>query len=220
MYKDNAPTISARLYKEPHLVMDIEEVGDKRICAMRGRNPDNPTERVKSENYEQMLELGPVGMANNLTSVSKDNLVLETNGISVENSSAEENDDEIVVVPVRVVRDGEIVVEEIQVSLQCECVGVDGYEDKPRMTLKDLASDNPESLKFIYEIDGELYMIRVRKLTSLETWRLMGFSDEDYYAAAEVNSPTQLYKQAGNSIVKNVLMAIFRQMGIGDNEKT
>lgn len=40
----------------------------------------------------------------------------------------------------------------------------------------------------------------------------MGFSDEDFEKAAKVNSNTQLYKQAGNSIVKDVLMAIFRQM--------
>ena len=53
---------------------------------------------------------------------------------------------------------------------------------------------------------------RIRKLTPRECWRLMGFSDEDFDKAAAVNSNTQLYKQAGNSIVKNVLMAIFKQM--------
>lgn len=53
---------------------------------------------------------------------------------------------------------------------------------------------------------------RIRKLTPLECWRLMGFSDEDFCKAEEVNSNSQLYRQAGNSIVKNVLMAIFGQM--------
>lgn len=53
---------------------------------------------------------------------------------------------------------------------------------------------------------------RIRKLTPLECWRLMGFSDEDFRKAEEVNSNTQLYKQAGNSIVENVLVAIFGQM--------
>lgn len=53
---------------------------------------------------------------------------------------------------------------------------------------------------------------RIRKLTERECWRLMSFSDEDFEKAAAVNSKTQLYKQAGNSIVKNVLMAIFGQM--------
>lgn len=53
---------------------------------------------------------------------------------------------------------------------------------------------------------------RIRKLTPLECWRLMGFTDEDFKKAQKVNSNTQLYKQAGNSIVKQVLMAIFKQM--------
>ncbi len=53
---------------------------------------------------------------------------------------------------------------------------------------------------------------RIRKLTPLECWRLMGFSDDDFFRAAKVNSNSQLYKQAGNSIVKQVLMAIFKQM--------
>lgn len=55
---------------------------------------------------------------------------------------------------------------------------------------------------------------RIRKLTPRECWRLMGFSDEDFDKAQAVNSNSQLYKQAGNSIVKDVLMAIFRQMNI------
>lgn len=53
---------------------------------------------------------------------------------------------------------------------------------------------------------------RIRKLTPKECWRLMGFTDEDFEKAAMVNSNSQLYKQAGNSIVKNVLMAIFNKM--------
>lgn len=53
---------------------------------------------------------------------------------------------------------------------------------------------------------------RIRKLTPLECWRLMDFTDEDFEKAAKVNSNTQLYKQAGNSIVKNVLVAIMGQL--------
>lgn len=51
----------------------------------------------------------------------------------------------------------------------------------------------------------------IRKFTPKECWRLMGFSDEDYEKASKVCSNTQLYKQAGNSIVVNVLMEIFRR---------
>jgi DNA (cytosine-5)-methyltransferase 1 len=49
-------------------------------------------------------------------------------------------------------------------------------------------------------------------LTAKECWRLQGFSDEDFEKAASVNSNTQLYKQAGNSITKDVLMAIFSNL--------
>lgn len=46
---------------------------------------------------------------------------------------------------------------------------------------------------------------RIRKLTPKECWRLMGFDDNDFEKAERVCSNTQLYKQAGNSIVVNVL---------------
>lgn len=54
--------------------------------------------------------------------------------------------------------------------------------------------------------------IRIRKLTPKECWRLMGFDDEAFKRAEAVNSNTQFYKQAGNSIVVDVLMAIFKEM--------
>ena len=40
----------------------------------------------------------------------------------------------------------------------------------------------------------------------------MDFKDADFEKAAEVNSNTQLYKQAGNSIVCNALVAILGQL--------
>lgn len=54
--------------------------------------------------------------------------------------------------------------------------------------------------------------LRIRKLTPKECFRLMGFDDEDFYKAEAVNSNTQLYKQAGNSIVVDVLEAIFTNL--------
>ena len=54
---------------------------------------------------------------------------------------------------------------------------------------------------------------RVRKLTPLECWRLMSFTDEDFYKAKEAGiSNSQLYKQAGNSIVVKVLEGIFENL--------
>ena len=58
--------------------------------------------------------------------------------------------------------------------------------------------------------------LRIRKLTPRECWRLMGFADEDFNKAAQLNSNTQLYKQAGNSIVVSVLEAILTNLLLGD----
>lgn len=54
--------------------------------------------------------------------------------------------------------------------------------------------------------------VRIRKLTPLECFRLMGFNDEDFYKVEKVNSNTQLYKQAGNSIVVDVIEEIYEQL--------
>lgn len=54
---------------------------------------------------------------------------------------------------------------------------------------------------------------RIRKLTPKECWRLMGFSDAHFEKAKAAGvSNTQLYKQAGNSIVTDVLYYIFKEL--------
>ena len=54
--------------------------------------------------------------------------------------------------------------------------------------------------------------IRIRKLTPKECWRLMGFFDDDFAKAEKAVSNSQLYKQAGNSIVVDVLYYIFVEL--------
>jgi DNA (cytosine-5)-methyltransferase 1 len=61
-------------------------------------------------------------------------------------------------------------------------------------------------------ISGTKEDLRIRKLTPKECWRLMGFDDEDFDKASQVNSNAQLYKQAGNSIVVNVLEEILKEL--------
>lgn len=109
---------------------------ESRIVAMRGRNPDNPSDRTTGIPTEQRLEVNMQETSNCLTSVQKDNLLLE----------------------------------------------------KPQY--------------------------RIRKLTPRECGRLMGVSDEDIDKMAAVNSNTQLYKQFGNSIVVDVMSAMFRNLNI------
>ena len=61
---------------------------------------------------------------------------------------------------------------------------------------------------------------RIRKLTPKECWRLMGFSDDDFKKAEQIpTSNTQLYKQAGNSIVVKVLEKIFLNLFKEELEK-
>ena len=56
---------------------------------------------------------------------------------------------------------------------------------------------------------------KYRYLTERECWRLQGYSDADFEAAARVNTRRTLYKQAGNSIPVPIFEELFRAMGIG-----
>lgn len=116
---------------------------ESQIVAMRGRNPDNPSDRALGSLTEQRLEVNMQDTSNCLTSVQKDNLLLE----------------------------------------------------KPQY--------------------------RIRKLTPRECGRLMSVSDEDIDKMAAVNSNTQLYKQFGNSIVVDVMCAMFKNLNIkqGDSNE-
>ena len=54
--------------------------------------------------------------------------------------------------------------------------------------------------------------LRIRKLTPLECWRLMGVKDEDFEKVKVHQSESSLYHLAGDSIVVNVLMEIFKEL--------
>ena len=58
---------------------------------------------------------------------------------------------------------------------------------------------------------------RIRKLTPREYWRLMAFTDDDFDKAQAIQSNSQLYKEAGNSIVVSVLEGIFTNLIELDN---
>ena len=59
---------------------------------------------------------------------------------------------------------------------------------------------------------GVVNNMRIRKLTPKECFRLMGVKDEDFEKCAKNQSDSSLYHLAGDSIVVNVLMAIFKEM--------
>ena len=98
---------------------------------------------------------------------------------------------------------------------------LDGFESSGRMNKFYIQNNENNNLSptldtrcdclGVVVIDGIEY--RIRKLTPKECWRLMGLSDTDFdKTKASGMSNAQLYKQAGNGIVVNVLMAIFKNL--------
>ena len=77
---------------------------------------------------------------------------------------------------------------------------------------KDTNISNTITASHMPKIYGDSTNLRIRKLTPKECWRLMGFDDEDFYKAEAVNSNSQLYKQAGNSIVVDVIVKIYENL--------
>ena len=61
------------------------------------------------------------------------------------------------------------------------------------------------------QVPVHTYGVRIRKLTPRECWRLMGFLDEEFDRVHGISN-SRLYKQAGNSIVVNVLSALLSQL--------
>lgn len=161
----------------------------KVIVASRGRNPDNPSDRTPGNYVEQRLEPNSQGICNTLTSVQKDNLVLEPAILTPKRTEYGK--------AIRKAYESGVVQESRHNMTELQ-----PRQDGISNTLTTVQKDNL-LLESTY---------RIRKLTPRECWRLMDFTDKDYDKAATVNSNTQLYKQAGNSIVKAVLMAIFKQM--------
>lgn len=77
--------------------------------------------------------------------------------------------------------------------------------DKPSRTLT-ANSSGREMMVVEFEYNGQK---KYRKLTSLEYWRLQGFSYEDYYKAVNAGVPdSQLKKQAGNAVTVDVIKRI------------
>lgn len=87
-----------------------------------------------------------------------------------------------------------------------EVLNLDTYNQTTNKNISQCLTEPNHNNQAIY--DG----LRIRKLTPKECWRLMGFNDEEFSKAEKVNSNAQLYKQAGNSIVVNVLESIFKNL--------
>lgn len=213
---------------------------EQTCVAMRGRNPENPSDRTPGIELEQRLEINNTGCTNTLTTVQKDNMVLEeqvlaydeqnqtvrteTFGTLTTDGSSPKHNNRVIKIK-QATKQGFIECEvggvcclEYPTSTLRRARTIEKGQISPTITTESIPNriefGNPDFYNFLYEIDGEIYLIRIRKLIPLECWRLMGFTDEDFKKAEKVNSNTQLYKQAGNSIVCDCLEAIFSQMNI------
>lgn len=253
---------------------------DSEIVAMRGRNPEDPTDRTPGQPTEQRLERNEKGVSNTLTTVGKDNLVMETiqikqatekGYIEMENGGVADlsypesstsrgrvqdngnicptltaQTQEIYKIDKQVVEqrcdeglrefnggvsgalrttdscgDKRVIEKEYRIDRQaqetfeeneCEpgdCINpfnksVDKSGCSPTITTR------PEGMKTA--VIPVTYDYRIRKLTPLECFRLMGVTDEDAHKMLSVNSNSQCYKQAGNSIVVDVMAAMFKRL--------
>lgn len=190
-------------------------VVEKVIGASRGRNPENPSDRTVGAPTEQRLEINTQGTSNTITTVQKDNYV-------VEKIVCEQRCDEglrffkgDVVGTLRTIDacgDKRVVENIIQVG---NIVSTGNWDNPQRGRIYSTEGISPA----LNTVGGGglepkiIEGIRIRKLTPLECWRLMGFDDEDFYKAQQSGvSNSQLYKQAGNSIVVDVLEKIFQNI--------
>lgn len=175
------------------------KVCESRIVAMRGRNPDNPSDRTAGNPTEQRLEVNMQGTSNCLTSVQKDNLVIESQVLAPKRTEYGK-----------------------QIRKAYESGRI--QESRHNMTELEPRKDDISNTLTTVQKDNLLLekpQYRIRKLTPRECGRLMGVSDEDIDKMAVVNSNTQLYKQFGNSIVVDVMCAMFKNLNIkqGDSNE-
>lgn len=178
-------------------VRTVDAGGDKRIIengAIRGRYNEDGV-------IEQRLELRNDGVTNTLTTVEKDNIIVEHRL----------NKDYFIDTKGRCQE-----FEEKENYIQWDVSGKGYASQQDRAFYEDghlgtiPANNAGNKMNVIENMPNEF---RIRKLTPLECWRLMGFKDENFYKAKELGlSDSALYKQAGNSIVVNVLHAIFKNL--------
>ena len=193
------------------------------IVASRGRNPENPSDRTTGSHTEQRLEANTSGTTNTITTVAKDNYVMEPvvceqrcdDGLRFFKDNVvgtlrtiDACGDKRVIEPddMNPVRIGNIYGEQFGTGY----AGNVWDQDSVSPTIMTAQGGNRQPLV----VDNVKW--RIRKLTPKECWRLMGFSDEDCNRASDYVSDSSLYKQAGNSIVTSCLVAIFYSLLFND----
>lgn len=206
-------------YTSPKVLVD-----EPFIVASRGRNPENPSDRTTGSPTEQRLEANVSGTTNTITTVAKDNYVMEPvvceqrcdeglrffkDDVVGTLRTIDACGDKRVIEPedINPVRIGNIYGEQFGTGY----AGNVWDQDSVSPTIMTAQGGNGQPLV----VDNIKW--RIRKLTPKECWRLMSFSDEDCNRASKYVSDSALYKQAGNSIVTSCLVAIFYSLLFNDN---
>lgn len=176
----------------------IMEVLEPTIAAMRGR-------AERSGPTKQAFEINHSGNSNALTTVQKDNLLVEPIALDEQNKTLRQDGTV-----------GTLTTDGSSPKHNNRVVVIGNYmpsnHDASRVVdsngLSPTVKENHGTVTGTTTKD-----YRVRKLTPRECFRLMGFDDSDFDKAQKAGiSNSQLYKQAGNSIVVDVLEAIFKEM--------
>ncbi len=220
---------------------------EPKIVAMRGRNPQNPSDITIGAQTEQRLEPNSQDLCNTITSVQKDNLVLESailtpkrteygkeirksyeSGIVKESrhnmTQLEPRNDGISNTLTTVQKDN-MVLETVCIKqatkdgyIDCKIGGVADLSFPTSETRRGRVQDNGDTYPTITAGETEICRIesryRIRKLTPRECGRLMFVSDTNITKMLAVVSNSQAYKQFGNSIVVLCMIAMFSNLNI------
>lgn len=196
-----------------------------------GRQPKIVASRGRGEHNMQHLEPRKDNLTNTITSVQKDNYVAEPKVIKLGNLNRPgwHKENGTVLSPGRlattIMAQSNNAIKKVAIKT-ANSKGYDMAQDGDGIDLGYPQSATRRGrvghrvAKTIPTGDsqGTLDGMRIRKLTPRECWRLMGFNDADFDKAQAAGiSNTQLYKQAGNSIVVNCLEAIFNGIEWSDN---
>lgn len=208
-------------WQKDNLVMESQVLTPKRT--EYGKQIRKAYESGKiQESRHNMTELEPRqdNISNTLTTVQKDNLLLES-VLAVDEQNMNVRKETFGTLTT----DGSSPKHNNRVMIKQSDIQKVGQISSNGSQCGTVISDNGISANLVAGTHGYANshiatQYRIRKLTPRECGRLMGVSDEDIDKMAAVNSNTQLYKQFGNSIVVDVMCAMFKNLNIkqGDSQ--
>ena len=208
--KDYATALTARMSK---CGMTDNYIQEPVACASRGRNPDNPSDRTTGSPTEQRIEINTNGTTNTITTVQKDNYVIEPK-VMQEPMNLYPNSGNPQAGRVYNTQGISPAMDTCQGGNRMPKIVDDIYKNRDAR----FYDKTSPTLRSSHCGDLKVLDYRIRKLTPRECLRLMGVRDEQFDKLHDISN-SQLYKMAGNSIVVDVLMAIFKNLFMPTEQK-